>query len=179
MIVPASPIIPSYDDGSVCPILAAPNRVDNGGYPRGSSARADAGMIGRVAIGHYPAYLRELPIGYVLQDLRRRDNHVLDPIRSGASELAVNGLRLADVLNCVGRGPNKTNRVNVVVPGHTLRIEEVGQCGMLKAGIYGRHIGFAPGGIDQQNSFRQGSDAPCGRSVGIFRGEKVAGRGGG
>src|SRR5208337_3377887 len=127
MIVPASPIVPSDDNGGVCPILAIANFVDNGGYPGGSAAVVARGVIGLGAVGDDPSHLRKLAVGDVLQDLRLRDNYIVSPIRAGAGERAVDGLYLTDVRNGVGRGPDGTGGRGVVAPRHALGVQQVGQ----------------------------------------------------
>src|SRR5271157_169718 len=91
VIIPASPIVPSDDDGGVRPILAIANGIDNRGYPGGSAAVVALGVIGLGAVGDHPTHLRKLAVGDVHQDLRLRNDHIVGPIRAGAGERAVYG----------------------------------------------------------------------------------------
>ena len=145
MIVPASPIVPRDDDRGVCPIRAIANRVDNRCYPGRSAAVVAFGVIGMGTIGDDPAHLLELAVGDVLQNLPFRDDHIVGPIRAGAGERAVDGLRQADVVNGVGRGPDGASRGSIVAPGYTLSIQQIGEgcvfeTGVLRRGLSARRV---------------------------------------
>ena len=69
---------------------------------------------------------------------------LLFQIGAGASERAVDGLLLANVLNGVGRGPDGTAEIGVVTPCHTVGIQKIGQRGMLEARILGGELVSLP-----------------------------------
>ena len=94
MVVPSPPIVPCDDDGGVRPILAIADRISNRCYPRGPTAVAGCVVIGTGAGRNNPTHLRELAVSDVHQNLRLRDNHIIGPIRAGASKHAIDGLRL-------------------------------------------------------------------------------------
>jgi len=116
-----------------------PNRagtygIDDRGDPRGAAAIVDIPMVGLEAIGRDPGYLRELSVGDVRQDLRLRHGHAIDPLRAGAIELAIDGLRLAMCSMEIGAfqaGPGWRHSS----ARSALGLEQIGQRGMFEARV--------------------------------------------
>ena len=106
MIVPAAPIVPSDNNGGIFPICAATDRINNRSDPCRPRAVVTFGMIGSITVGDYPAHLCKVAIGNIGKYLSLGDDHVAFPDGAYAPEYAIDGLRLADVLNGIGRTPD-------------------------------------------------------------------------
>src|SRR6516165_8971407 len=130
-------------------------------------------MIGGRAARNHPTDLRELAVGDVVQNLGLRNYDAPGPVRAGAGECATYGLWPADVLNGIGRGPDRAGGGRVISPGHGLGVEQVAQRLMLKTRVPGRLGALAASSIDHgYGRFWRGN--ATGGLAGILGGEKRA-----
>src|SRR6267378_1888039 len=88
MVVPATPIVPSDDDGSIRPIGTATDGIYDGSDPGRPTCREASGMV-RVLTGRDdPAHSWKLVVGNVGEDLFRRHDHIA-PGAASAHQLAI------------------------------------------------------------------------------------------
>src|SRR5208337_2052869 len=147
VVIPASPIIPGDEDDSIVPVITTPNGVHDGGYKRRALALVAPGMVRGSTGRDDPAYLRQLKVIDIGKDLVRGGNDILPIVAQ------------TDVLNSVGTGPEVIRRRRVIRPADSSVVEQVSECGMLKAGVLlGRLV---PIGIDQLHILPRWGSASC------------------
>src|SRR6516225_7593736 len=100
-------------------------------------------MIRALTVGNDPAYLCDLSVEDVGQDLRLGDDDVGGPFRTRAGERTVDRLRAADVVDGIGPGPDRAGGRCIVSPAHLLSPEQIRQGGMVEARVLGWLCGLA------------------------------------
>src|SRR6516164_893719 len=176
VVVPATPIVPGNQDGSVGPITTrciVPDGINNGGHPgRPANRIRTPRVIGILSDRNHPAHLSKVTGADVIQHICRLKIDVVHPILARALS-APRSIWLANVLDCIRRRPDGARAGSVIFPTDARAIEQVCHSLMFEAGI---DLLVLAAGRNQPDECPCQSDTSCwsGRSLRVLCGEDAS-----